>query len=61
MSELVEPVVVCGEQAEQCICDEPPHHAPETPHLCKCGGSWRGTYGAGDFDALSYPKLVPWW
>ena len=50
-------VVVCGEVAEKCICDEPPKH--EGPHLCRCRGSWFGTIGGSDFEVVTFPVAVP--
>jgi len=54
-SELFEAVAVCGARARACICIEPPEHTDQEPHVCKCGGSWRGTLDAADFEVVAWP------
>jgi hypothetical protein len=44
---------VCGATAAQCICDEPPGH--DSPHLCKCTGSWLGEFDGDDFEVIALP------
>ena len=55
-SNVSEPAVVCGQMAHKCICDREPNH--DEPHLCKCEGSWVGTYEADDFDVVAWPAAV---
>lgn len=45
---------VCGEVAEFCLCEQPPKH--EGPHVCECGGEWRGSIGGPDFEVV----VLPW-
>lgn len=45
--------VGCGQHLHGCTCEEPANHT--TPHLCRCGGSWRGTRGEPDFEMVRYP------
>lgn len=46
---------ICGATLHWCICIEPPDH--QTPHVCKCTGSW--SYDdAGDLQVHAWPPLT---
>jgi hypothetical protein len=62
MSEAVSEVtgvVLCAAEAHSCRCREPVGHESESPHLCPCGGAWRGEYETASFEVVSLLPLIP--